>query len=95
MIGVGKAFEEAVGGAKRGKGHFRSVDQRSEALVMTFAGFAEEDRFDGAAGAKSLFDEADAFDADSAGFRRQTSAERHAELFQPAIVAAGKDSERG
>src|SRR5271168_1523299 len=51
MLGVGKAFEEAVGGAKRGKSHFWPVDQRSESLVMTFAGFAEEDRFDGAAGA--------------------------------------------
>jgi hypothetical protein len=56
MLGVGKAFKEAVGGAERGKRHFRPVDQRSEALVMAFARFAKEDRFDGAAGAKSLFD---------------------------------------
>jgi hypothetical protein len=95
MLGVGKAFEEAVGGAKRGKSHFWPVNQRRESLVMTFAGFAEKDRFDGATGAQGLFDEADAFDADGAGFRGQASAERQAEFFEPAILAAGEDSGRG
>lgn len=63
--------------------------------MMAFAGFAEEDRFDGAAGAQGFFDQADTFDADGAGFRGQAAAERHAELFEPAILAAGKDSGRG
>ncbi len=32
--------------------------------MMAFAGLAEEDCFDAAAGAKRFFDEADAFNAD-------------------------------
>jgi hypothetical protein len=95
VLGVGKAFEEAVGGPQRGKSHLWPVNQRRESLVMTLAGFAEEDRFDGAAGAQGLFDESDTFDADGSGFRGQTAAERHAELFEPAILPAGKDSGRG
>ena len=61
---------------------------------MAFAGFAEEDRFDGAAGTQGLFDKADAFDADGTGFRGQAAAECHAELFEPAILPAGKDPGR-
>lgn len=63
--------------------------------MMAFAGLAEEDCFDAAAGAKRFFDEADAFDADGAGLRGKTAAERHAEFFEPAIVAAGEDSGHG
>lgn len=63
--------------------------------MVAFAGLAEEDRFDAAAGTKRFFDEADAFDANGAGFRGKTAAERHAEFFEPAIVAAGEDSGRG
>jgi len=63
--------------------------------VVAFAGLTEEDRFDATAGTKRFFDEADAFDADGAGFRGKTAAERHAEFFEPAIVAAGEDSGRG
>ena len=62
---------------------------------MTLAGFAEEYCFDAAAGAKRFFDEANAFDANGAGFRGKTAAECHAEFFEPAIVAAGEDSGRG
>jgi hypothetical protein len=62
---------------------------------MAFAGFAEEDSFDAAAGAKGFFDEADAFDADGAGFRGKATAQGHAEFLEPAIVAAGEDSRRG
>jgi hypothetical protein len=49
MLRVGEAFEEAVGGAKRGEGEFWTIDERRKALVMTLAGFAEEHRLDGAA----------------------------------------------
>ncbi len=94
MLGVGKAFEEAVGGAQNGESHFRPANKRSEAIVMALAGFAEENRFDAAAGTKRFFDEADAFDADRAGFRGQTAAERHAEFLEPAVVAASEDSGR-
>jgi hypothetical protein len=76
VLGVGEAFEEAIGGAQLGKGHFGPVDERSEALAMAFAGFAEEDSIDAAAGAKRFLDKADAFDTDGAGLRWQASAKR-------------------
>ena len=78
-----------------GEGDFGTADQGSEAFAMAFAGFAEEDGFDGAARAESFFDEAHAFDADGSGFGRQASAKRQAKLFEPAIVAAGEDAGRG
>ena len=95
MLGIGEAFEEAVGRAQGWKSHFRPADQRGETFVVAFAGFTEEYGFDAAAGAKRFFDEADAFDADRAGFRGQTAAKRHAELFEPAVVAASEDARRG
>ncbi len=95
MLGVGNAFEEAVGGAQGGESHFRPADERSEAIVVALAGFGEEDGLDAAARAESFFDEADAFDADGAGFRGQATAKRHAEVLEPAIVAAGQDSRSG
>jgi hypothetical protein len=66
MLGVGEAFEETIVGAQLGKSHFGPVDERGEAFAMAFAGFAEEDSFDAAAGAKGFFDKADAFDAHGA-----------------------------
>ena len=63
--------------------------------MMAVAGFAEEHCLDAAAGAKRFFDEADAFDADGAGFCWQAAPERHSELFEPAVVAAGQDSGSG
>src|SRR5579872_2167599 len=95
MFGVGKAFKEAVGGTQRGECDFRAVNERSETFVMPLARLAEEHRSDAAARAECLFDEADAFDTDGAGFRRQAAAERHAKFFQPAIVAARQHSGRG
>src|SRR5580700_1888705 len=95
MLGVGQALEEAVGGAQGWKSHFRPADERSETFVVAFAGFAEEYGFDAAAGAKRFFDQAEAFDADGAGLRGQTAAQRHAKFFEPAIVAAGQDPGRG
>ena len=65
MLGVGEAFEEAVGCAEDGEGYLWAVDKRGQALVMALAGFAEEDGFDAAAGAKSFFNQADTFDADA------------------------------
>ena len=62
--------------------------------MVAFAGFAEEHSFDAAAGAKRFLDETDAFNADRAGFRGQTAAQRHAEFLEPAIVAAGEDARR-
>src|SRR5882762_8736224 len=59
---------------------------------MALAGFAEEHRFDGAAGAQRFFDQAHAFDADEAGLRRQSAFQREAKFLEPAIIAA---SDRG
>ncbi len=92
MLGVGKTFKEAIGRAKRRKTYLGPVDQRREAFVMALAGFAEEHRLDGAAGAQRFFDEADAFDSDEAVFRGQAAAEGKAKLLEPAIVAAGEQS---
>src|ERR1700686_5828474 len=95
MLGVGKAFKEAIGRAQGWKSHFRPADQRGETFVVAFARFAKEHRFNPTAGAKRFFDEADAFDADRAGLRGQTAAERHAEFLEPSIVAAREDAGRG
>ena len=95
VLGVSKALEEAVGGVQGGKGDFWPADERGETVAVAFAGFAEEDCFDRTTRAKGFFDQADAFDADGAGFRGQTAAERHAKLFEPAVVAAGEDAGRG
>lgn len=92
VLGVGKTFKEAIGGAQGGESNFWPANERGEAITVAFAGFAEKDRLDGAAGAQGFFDQADAFDADRAGLRGQAAAERHAELFEPAIVAAGEDA---
>ena len=91
MLGVGKAFEEAVRGAKDRKSHFGPVDEGGETFVMAFAGFAEEYGLNAAARAQRFFDEAHAFDADEAAFRGQAAAEGYAELLEPAIVAAGEE----
>jgi len=91
VFGVGEAFEEAVGGAEDGKSDFRPVDEGGETFVMALAGFAEEPRADAAPGTKRFFDESHAFHANEAVFRRQTAAQSHAELLEPAIVAAGEE----
>jgi hypothetical protein len=62
---------------------------------MAFAGFTEEDRFDAAARAKRFFNEAHAFNTNRARLRGKATTERHAEGFEPAIVAAGQDTWRG
>src|SRR5712692_4835673 len=94
MFGVCKALEEAVGGAKDRKSHFGAVDKRREALVMAFAGFAEKHGLNAAAGTQCFFDEPDALDADEAAFRGQAATQRHAELLEPVIVAAGEERGR-
>src|SRR5258708_6459613 len=91
VFGVGKALKETVRGAEDGKSHFGPVDEGGETFVMTFAGFAEEDGLNAAAGTQSFFDKPDALDADEAVFRGQAAAESHAELLQPAVVAAGEE----
>ncbi len=91
MFGVGKALKEAVGRVEDWKGHFGPVDEGGETFVMAFAGFAEEDGLNAATGTQSFFDEAYAFDADEAVFRGQAAAQSHAELLEPAIVAAGEE----
>jgi hypothetical protein len=90
MLRVGEAFEEAVGGAKRGEGHLRAVDERRETFVMTLAGFAEEHSLNRTAGTQRFFDETNAFHADEAALGGQAATERQAELLEPAILAAGK-----
>jgi len=91
MLGIGEAFEEAVGGAKDGKSHFGAVDEGREAFVMALAGFAEKYGLNAAPGAQRFFDEPHAFDADEAVFRGQAAAESHTELLEPSIVAAGEE----
>src|SRR6266851_6992875 len=91
MFRVGEAFKEAVGRAEHGKSHFGPVDEGRETLVMTFAGFAEEHGLNAATGAQRFFDEPDALNADETVFRRQAPAQSHAELLEPAIVAAGEE----
>jgi hypothetical protein len=48
---------------------------------MAFAGFAEEDGFDLAAGFEGFLDQAEAFDADAAGVGLEATAESDAKLF--------------
>src|SRR5260370_26030499 len=93
MLGVGEAFKEAVGRAEHGKSHFGPVDEGRETLVMAFAGFAEEHGLNAATGAQRFFDEPDALNADETVFRRQAPAQSHAELLEPATVAAGEEPE--
>jgi hypothetical protein len=88
MFGVSDAFEEAVGGEQDGDGDFGTIEILREASAVPFAGFAEEYGADGRGGAEGFFDEAWTFDADGAGFRRQTTTQCDAKFFQPAIVAA-------
>jgi hypothetical protein len=78
MLGVGEAFEKAIGGAEQRESHFGPVDEGSEALAVALAGFAEEDGLDAASGPESLLNKADAFNADAAGFGGQPTAEGHA-----------------
>ena len=92
MFRVSDAFEEAVGGFKDWEGHFGAGDQVRKFILVACAGFAEEDGFDGTAGFEGFFDEAEAFDADAAGFGLQAAAKGDTKLFQPAVVAAGEDA---
>src|SRR5260370_2360141 len=61
---------------------------------MALTRFTEEDGLDAASRAQGLFDEADAFDADAAGFSGQAAAKGHAKGLEPAIVAAGENRGR-
>src|SRR5882724_123216 len=88
MLGIGETFEKTIGGIERGKGHLRTVNDGSEALVMAFAGFAEEHGLDAAAGAQRFFNEPGALDPNESIFRGEAAAESHAKLLEPAIVAA-------
>src|SRR5258708_18755593 len=58
---------------------------------MALTRFTEEDGLDAASRAQGLFDEADAFDADVAGFGGQAAAKGHAKGLEPAIVATGEN----
>jgi hypothetical protein len=91
MFGVGKALEEAVRGAEEGKSHFGPVDDGGETFVMAIAGFAEEHGFDAATGAQSFFDEPDTLDAYESVLCGQATAQSHAELLEPAIIATGEE----
>jgi hypothetical protein len=91
VFGVGKAFEEAVRGAEDGKSHFGPVDDGGETFVMAIAGFTEKHGFDAATRAQSFFDEPDTLDAYESVLRGQAAAQGHAELLEPAIIAAGEE----
>src|SRR5215472_11568187 len=88
VLGVGDACKKAIGGGEDRESDFGAGDERSEVGTVAFAGFAEQDCFDFAAGGEGFFDKAEAFDADRAGFGGEAAAEGHAKQFQPAIVAA-------
>jgi hypothetical protein len=90
VFGIGKAFKEPIGGPQNRKSHLGPVDERGEAFVMAFAGFAEEHGLNAATGTESFLDEPQALDAHEAVFRGQAAAQSHAELLEPAIVAAGE-----
>ena len=94
VFGVGKALEEAVRGAEDRKGHFGSVDDGGEALVMAFAGLAEEHALNAATGTQRFFDKSDALDAHEAAFRGHSATQSYSEVLEPAIVAAGKQRRR-
>ena len=68
MLSIRDALEQAIGSALNGDGDFWAINQWRKPFVMAFAGFAEQDGLDRAAGAKGFFDQADAFDADTARF---------------------------
>jgi hypothetical protein len=63
----------------------------SELFTVAFAGFAEEDSFDLAAGFESFCDEAETFDAYAARIGWEAASEGDAKLLEPAIVAAGEE----
>ena len=91
MLGVGDAFEKAIGGQKHGEADIGAADEGGEALTVAFAGFAEKNGFDATCGAQGFFYEARAFYADVALFGGKTAAESDAKLFEPAVFAAGKE----
>src|ERR1700687_4981176 len=91
MFGVGEALEEAVRGAEDGKSHFRPVDDGGETFVMAIAGFAEKHCLNVATEAQSFFDDPDTLDAYESVLRGQATAQSHAKLLEPAIVAAGEE----
>src|SRR6266700_2078499 len=91
MFSVSETFEEAVGGVEDWKSHFGPVDEGGEAFVIAFAGFAEEHGLNAASRSQRFLDEPPTLDADEAVFRGQPPAESHAELLQPAIVAASEE----
>jgi len=95
MFGVGHAFEEVVGGVENREGDLFTVEIGSEARVMAATRFGEKNGFDAAARRESFFGEADAFDADGAGFGGEAAAQGDAKFLEPAIFAAGDDSVRG
>jgi len=91
MLGVGDAFEEAIGGAEDGEASVRSANERGEAFAVAFAGLAEEDCFDATSGAEGFFDKAGAFNANGAVFGGKAAAESDAELLEPAVIATGEE----
>ena len=58
--------------------------------MMAFAGFAKEHSLDAAAGTQSLFNKPRTFNADESVFRGEAAAQSHAELLEPAIIAASE-----
>lgn len=91
MLGIGKALKQPVGSAESWEGDLGPVDHGGEPFVMPLTGFAEKHGVNLAAGAKGFLNQADTFDADEAPFGGQTAAKSHAELLQPAIVAAAEE----
>jgi hypothetical protein len=91
MFGIGDAFKKAIGCAEDWEASVGAADERGETLPVAFTGLAEEDSFDAAGGAESLFDEARTFDTHAAVFRGKAAAQGHAELLEPSIVAAGEE----
>jgi hypothetical protein len=91
MLGVGDAFEETVCGVQNGKSNFGTIEVRSQACMMTTAGFREEHGFDTATGVEGFFGETNTFYADCSGFGGKSATEGNAKFFEPAIFARGDD----
>src|SRR5712692_6615834 len=71
VLGVGKAFKEAVGSAQRRKSHLGAVDEGGKTFVMALAGFAEEHGLNTATRTECFFDEPHPLGANETALRGQ------------------------
>jgi hypothetical protein len=63
VLGIRNPFKQPIRGSQNWERHLRPIHEWRKAFVVPFAGLAEQNGFDAAAGAQRFLDEADAFDA--------------------------------